>query len=181
MGAPEWRSNPTSSPAVTRERTCTTPTYFMAFVRALSQPRCQSADDSESPCLPHQPGGEGRGPAQPPTPTPPPPPLTPPLPSPSCAPSLCGGLLACRDRARPPFRLPVHACGLPHRRARGRGARLERESHRAPRARALTKKSSARLALQILLSSALCAGADRVTPPCAWPPPAEAGGFLTLK
>ena len=45
-----------------------------------------------------------------------------------------------------------------------------------PRARALTN-GRAHLALQIF-SSVLWAGADRVTPPCAWPPPAEAGGFF---
>ena len=46
----------------------------------------------------------------------------------------------------------------------------------APRAHALTRASCPAL-LQILFSPALWAGADRVTPPCAWPPP---GGFLAL-
>ena len=58
--------------------------------------------------------------------------------------------------------------------ARARGPSLR--DGLAPRAHALTRASCPAL-LQILFSPALWAGADRVTPPCAWPPP---GGFLAL-
>ena len=144
--------------------------YHPLFVRAS---RRQIADDLRAPPCPTQPG---RGPAHlsnhPPAhlsnhhhlrpapmyplwraPLPPRPFLTP-----------------------PPLPVSMHACVLPYRRARALGAVFARQS--GPRARALTK-GRASFALQIF-SSVLWAGADRVTPPCAWPPPAEAGGFFAF-
>ena len=78
-----------------------------------------------------------------------------------------GGLSVARFAAagRAPRFSRVHAqLTLSSSTARARGPSLRHGL--APRARALTRASCPAL-LQILFSPALCAGADRVTPPCA--------------